>query len=60
MKDAEIRAMVLELLKQADYDLWKALNPATSDEPELVEYELTLLVKIAKKHIGLNKSEVSS
>jgi len=58
MNDVKIRAMVLELLKQADYDLWKAFNPATSEEPELMEYELSLLVQIARKH--LNKAGAGS
>ena len=47
----QVEAMVLAIIKRADYDLWKALNPETSEDHELAELELNALVRVALEHL---------
>jgi len=52
MKDKEIREMVLEIIKEVDYDIWKSYLPHFSEDPKMSEKEIQNLIEIAKKYIN--------
>ena len=51
MEDQEIREMVLEIIKEVDYDIWKSYLLEFSEDPEMSEEEIESLIEIAKKYI---------
>jgi hypothetical protein len=53
MSETKMRKMLLEIVKEVDYDIWKNYIPETAEEPELAEERLNDLVSITKKYIGV-------
>lgn len=49
MSDDKIRAMVLELVREVDYDIWKEYE--LDDPDDWVEPSLDRMVEIVKKHM---------
>ena len=51
MTDKAIKAMLKDIVKSVDYDIYKSLyvNP---EEPEFAEEQIANLVAIVKSHMG--------
>lgn len=50
MTQQQFRKMMMEMLKQIDYDVAKQYDAKTAEEPESVEDAWAALEKIARKH----------
>lgn len=51
----EIKDLIMVILGQADYDLMKAYDPETAEEPDYAESEMERLIDTVDSH--LKKSE---
>ncbi len=51
MTDEQIKAMILEVIQEVDYDTYKNFLPECSEDPEYAEEEMTTLIDIVKKHL---------
>jgi hypothetical protein len=51
MEDPAIKKMVLELIKEIDYDHWKFYMPKLSEDPEGAATSMETLIGIVKKHL---------
>lgn len=53
MIKTQIKAMIMELISAADYDLGKSLDPKLAEDPEYAEEQMHRLIEIAGKYVGL-------
>ena len=44
--------MVLDIIAEVDYDIWKGFDPKLSEDPEYAEEALNRLIDMAEKHIN--------
>lgn len=51
MTRKEIKKMLLEIIAQLDYDIYKSFLRSSSEDWEEAKEEMNQLIKIAKKHI---------
>ena len=56
MTHEQIKAMILDILAEADYDLFKNYVVETAEEPEYIEERMGDLIRIAEKHLQSSKS----
>lgn len=49
MTDAKIEKMLMEIIKNVDYDIWK--NFDEPEEPEFAEEEMDVLIGVVKKYL---------
>lgn len=55
----EIKNLIMVILGQADYDLMKAYDPETAEEPEYAESEMERLIDTVDEHLKkLEKKKV--
>jgi len=47
----EIKDMIMVILGQADYDLMKAYDPETAEEPEYAEGQMERLIDTVEEHL---------
>jgi len=47
----EIKDLIMVILGQADYDLMKAYDPETAEEPEYAESEMERLIDTVVEHL---------
>jgi hypothetical protein len=47
----EIKDLIMVILGQADYDLMKAYDPETAEEPEYAESEMERLIDTVETHL---------
>lgn len=47
----QIEKMILELISQVDYDIYKGFLPEYCEEPEEMEEKMSSLVEIVRKHM---------
>lgn len=47
----EIKDLIMVILGQADYDLMKAYDPETAEEPEYAESEMERLIDTVEEHL---------
>lgn len=47
----EIKDLIMAILGQADYDLMKAFDPETAEEPEYAESEMERLIDTVEEHL---------
>lgn len=47
----EIKELIMVILGQADYDLMKAYDPETAEEPEYAESEMEKLIDTVEDHL---------
>jgi len=52
MTDEQIEKMVLELISEIDYDIYKGYLPNFSEEPDEIPQRMAALVAIVKKHMS--------
>lgn len=58
MNDKQIDEMVLEIIKIADYDLWKSLDIGNSElDPEEIEDTMVHIRRVVKEHIEKGKKD---
>lgn len=48
----EIKELIMVILGQADYDLMKAFDPETAEEPEYAESEMERLIDTVENHLN--------
>lgn len=51
MTDAQLRAMILALLGEADYDLAKHFDPELSEDPDAAEEQMQRMIDIARRAV---------
>lgn len=51
MKKDEIRAMLLDVLGEVDYDVAKSYDKDTAEEPDTVDERMNKLIAIAQRHM---------
>lgn len=51
MNNSDLWAMILDLVEELDYDLYKALLPELAEDPEFLETQKERLILIARKHL---------
>lgn len=51
MTNEQIEKMLLQVINELDYDLYKFFDPELSEDPEESEELMERLVEIVKKHI---------
>jgi hypothetical protein len=51
MTRKNIKAMIMALMEEADYDLAKSLDPEMAEEPEYAKEKLKRLIDIAQQHL---------
>jgi hypothetical protein len=51
MTPKQIEDMLLDVIKELDYDIWKSCMPEFAEEPEEALKTMTALVKVAQKHL---------
>lgn len=51
LTDKQIRKMILNLIEEIDYDIWKSFDPKLSEDPDDIEDKMNNLIIIAKKHL---------
>ena len=47
----EIKDLIMVILGQADYDLMKAYDPETAEEPDYAESEMERLIDTVESHL---------
>lgn len=47
----EIKDLIMVILGQADYDLMKAYDPETAEEPDYAESEMERLINTVEEHL---------
>lgn len=47
----EIKDLIMVILGQADYDLMKAYDPETAEEPDYAESEMERLINTVEGHL---------
>lgn len=48
----KLKALVLDLVSELDYDLYKSLRPELAEDPEEAKILLETLIDIADRHIN--------
>jgi hypothetical protein len=56
LSDDKLREIVMDLMKEADYDLYKSLVPETAEDPEAAEERVNDLKEILRKHLTKQKT----
>lgn len=56
----EIKELIMVILGQADYDLMKAHDPETAEEPDYAEEQMELLINTVEDHLSQNKHKGST
>lgn len=51
MNDKQIRAMILDIIGEADYDLAKSFDPKLSEDPAETNRTMKRMVEIARTHM---------
>lgn len=51
MNDDEIKMMILNIVQEIDYDIYKDFMPECSEDPDGIEERMESLVEIVKKHL---------
>ena len=51
MTEQEIEAMILALMCEADYDLYKSLKPELAEDPESAQHQMEALKAIVLAHL---------
>lgn len=52
MTDKQIEDMVLDIVRDIDYDIYKGCYlKETAEEPDLVDDNIAMLVKIVRQHL---------
>ena len=51
MTKQQIKAMVLDIIKQANYDVYKSLLPDATGDTEFAAQQLQELIEVAEKHL---------
>lgn len=57
MTRTQIKAMVLDIIATADYDLYKSYLPECAEEPEYSAERLEELIVVAEKHLKIKKKK---
>lgn len=57
MDDATVEKMVLELIEQVDYDIYKSFLPDCSEDPDEIPERMAELVEIVRKYIPKETSK---
>lgn len=58
MLDEEIKEMVLDIVGEIDYDIYKnSYLKETAEEPDLVDDNIAMLVRIVRKHLPWSMDE---
>jgi len=52
MTNDQIRDMVMKLVNELDYDIWKELQPDLAEDPEAAECLVRRMVGIARRHMS--------
>ena len=56
MKKEEMKKMILEIVNELDYDIWKSLVPEYSElEEDQINDRINSMIKIVKKYNGGSK-----
>ena len=55
----EIKDLIMVILGQADYDLMKAYDPETAEEPEYAESEMERLIDTVEEHLKKKTKKTS-
>lgn len=50
--DKQLRALILDIIGEADYDLAKSFDPDLSEDPEETEHTMQAMIGIARKHVA--------
>ena len=50
--DKQLRAMILDVISEADYDLGKSFDPKLSEDPEETGSTMQAMIEIAKTHLA--------
>ena len=53
ISDKALKKMILEMIKEVDYDIWKSYHPKLSEDPDEAQRGLGDLLKLVKKHLKL-------
>lgn len=51
MSDDQVKAMILEVIENVDYDIYKSFLPECSEDPEESEEEMEKLIAVCRKHL---------
>ena len=51
MTKKQITAMIMAIIHDIDYDIYKGFLPEFSEEPEDIELRLENLIRIVQKHL---------
>lgn len=53
----QVRAMIIDILKEADYDLAKSFDPELSEDPKESARTMRRMIQVAAKHLAGNGGE---
>lgn len=58
MLDSEIKEMILDIVSEIDYDIYKeSYLKETAEDPGLVDVNIAVLVKIVRRHLPWSMDE---